>query len=129
MCGYYKKAVGGGRFFCRPCQVVDTDAPLPLTVDTLIAVAKANLNNLKRVPKHARIPLAKLLNEALDGIVATPHAESCWVSCFLQFSANIKQPKRSGTREKSDLGSIIGERINKGAALGDLAVPREMKDF
>ena len=39
-----------------------------------------------------------------------------------------KQPKRSGKRQKSDLGSIICERINKGAALGDLVVPRERKD-
>ena len=40
----------------------------------------------------------------------------------------MKQPKRSGKRQKSDLGSIIGKRINKGPALGDLVVPRELKD-
>ena len=40
----------------------------------------------------------------------------------------MKQPKRSGKRQKSDLGSIICERINKGPALGDLVVPRELKD-
>ena len=40
----------------------------------------------------------------------------------------MKQPKRSGKRQKFDLGSIIGERINKGPALGDLVVPRELKD-
>ena len=128
MRGYHKKANGGGRFLRRPCQVVDTGAPLPLTIDPLIAVTKANPAILKRVPKHARIPLAKLLNEALDGIVAKPHDESCWVSFFLQFCANMKQPKRSGKRLKSDLGSIICERINKGPALGDLVVPRELKD-
>ena len=71
MRGYYEKAVRGGR--CRSCQVVNTGAPLPLIIDTLIAVTKANPAILKRVPKHARIPLAKLLNEALDGIVAKPH--------------------------------------------------------
>ena len=71
--GITKKQSEEEDFFCRPCQVVDTGAPLPLTVDTLIAVTKANPTILKRVPKHARIPLAKLLNEALDGIVAKPH--------------------------------------------------------
>ena len=40
----------------------------------------------------------------------------------------MKQPKRSGKRQKSDLASIICERINKGPALGDLVVPRDMKD-
>ena len=40
----------------------------------------------------------------------------------------MKQPKRSGKRQKSDLGSIKCKRINKGAALGNLVVPREMKD-
>ena len=40
----------------------------------------------------------------------------------------MKQPKRSGKRQISDLGSIICERINKSAARGDLVVPREMKD-
>ena len=113
---------------CRPCQVMDTGAPLPLTIDTLIAVTKANPAILKRVHKHARIPLAKLLNEALDGIVAKPHDESCWVSFFLQFCAIMKQSKRSGKRQKSDLGSIICERINKGPALGDLVVSRDLKD-
>ena len=107
-------------FLCRPCQVVDTGAPLPLTIDTLIAVTKATPAILKRVPKHARIPLAKL-NEALDGIVAKPHDESCWVSFFLQFCAIMKQPKRSGKRQKSDLRSIICERIKKGPALDDLS--------
>ena len=126
--GITKKQSEEDDFFCRPCQVVDTGAPLPLTVDTLIAVTKANPTILKRVPKHARIPLAKLLNEALYGIVAKPHDESCWVSFFLQFCAIMKQPKRPGKRQKSDLGSIICERINKGAALGDLVVPREVKD-
>ena len=126
--GITKKQSEEEDFFCRPCQVVDTGAPLPLTVDTLIAVTKAKPTILKRVPKHARIPLAKLLNEALDGIVAKPHDESCWVSFFLQFCAIMKQPKQSGKRQKSDLGSIICERINKGAALGDLVVPHEVKD-
>ena len=64
MRGYYEKAVGGGKFLCRPCQVVETGAPLPLTIETLIAVTKADPAILKRVPKHARLPLAKLLNEA-----------------------------------------------------------------
>ena len=40
----------------------------------------------------------------------------------------MKQPKQSGTRQKSDLGSIISERINKGPAPGDPVVPRELKD-
>ena len=69
-----------------------------LTIDTPIAVTKTNPAILKRVPKHARIPLAKLLNEALDGIVAKPHDESCWVSFFQHFCAIMKQPKRSGKK-------------------------------
>ena len=83
MCEKHEKAVGGGRIFCKPCQIVDTGAPLPLTVDTLIAVTKTNPTILKRVPKYAPIPRAKLLNEALDDIVAKPHDESCWVCFFL----------------------------------------------
>ena len=80
MCGYYEKAVGGGSF-CS-CGYGCSTA---LTVDTLIvAVTKANTTILKQVPKHARIPLAKLLN---DGIVAKPHDELRWVSFFLQFCA------------------------------------------
>ena len=128
MRGYYEKTVGGRSFFCRLCQVVDTGAPLPLSIDTLIAVTKANPAILKRVPKHAGILLAKLLNEALEGIVAKPHDESCWVSFYLQFCAIMKQPKRSGKSQKSDLWSIICEKINKGPALGDLVVPRVLKD-
>ena len=104
------------------------DTGAPLTIDTLVAVTKADPAILKRVPKHARITLAKLLSEALDGIVAKPHDESCWVSFFLQFSAIMKQPKRSGKRQKSQLGSIICERINKGPDLCDLVVPRELKE-
>ena len=118
--GITKKQSEEEDFLCRPCQAVDTGAPLPLTIDTLIAVTKATPAILKRVPKHARIPLAKL-NEALDGIVAKPHDESCWVSFFLQFCAIMKQPKRSGKRQKSDLRSIICERIKKGPALDDLS--------
>ena len=40
----------------------------------------------------------------------------------------MKQSKRSAERQKSDLGSIVCERINKVAALGDLVVPIEMTD-
>ena len=126
--GITKKQSEEEDFLCRPCKVVDTGAPLSRTIDTLIAVTKTNPAILKRVPKHARIPLAKLLNEALDGIVAKPHDESCWVSFFLQFCAIMEQPKRFDKRQKSDLGSIICEKINKGPALGDLVVPRELKD-
>ena len=126
--GITKKQSEEEDFFCSPCQVVETVAPLPLTVDTLIAVTKANPTILERVPKYARNPLAKLLNEALQGIVAKPLDEFCWVSFFLHFCAIMKQTKRSGKRQKSDLGSIICERINKRAALGDFFVPREMKD-
>ena len=126
--GITKKQSKEEDFFCRPSQVVDTGATLPLTVDALIAVTKAKPTILKRLPKHARIPLAELLNEALDGTVAKPHDESCWVKFFLQFCANMKQPKRSGKRQKFDLGPIICERINKGPGLGDLVVQREMKD-
>ena len=126
--GITKKQSEEADFLCRPCQVVDTGAPLPLTIDTLIAVTKANPASLKRVPKHARITLAKLLNAALDGIVAKAHDESRWVRFLLHFCAIMKQPKRSGKRQKSDLGNIICERINKGPAHGDLVVPRELKD-
>ena len=63
-------------FLCRPCQVVDTGAPLPLTIDTLIPVTKGNPAIPKRVPKHARIPSPKPLTDALDGIVAKRHDES-----------------------------------------------------
>ena len=126
--GITKKQLEEEDFLCRPCQVVDTGAPLPLTIDTLIAVTEANPAILKRVPKHARIPLAKLLNEALGRIVAKPHDESCWVSFFLQFCAIMKQPERSRKKQKSDLEGIICGRINKGPALGNLVVPRELKD-
>ena len=107
---------------------MDSRVPLPLTVDTLIAVAKVKPTILKRVPKHARILLAKPLNEALDGMVMKPHDESCWVSFFRQLCAIMKQQERSGKRLKSDLGSIICERTHKGPALDDLVVPREIND-
>ena len=63
-------------FLCEPCKVVNPNDPLPLTVDTLIAVTKANPTILKRVPKHARISLAKLFNKALDDLIAKSHEES-----------------------------------------------------
>ena len=131
MCGFYKEAARRERCFLQTlpnCGIVDTGTPLPLTVDTLVAITKENHTILERVPKHARFPLAKLLNEALDGIVAKPQDESCWVSFFLQFCAIMKQPKRSGKLQNFDLGSINCENINKGGALGDLVVPRQLKD-
>ena len=77
MRGYYEKQSEEEDFLCRPFQFVDTGAPLTLKNDTLIAVTKANPAILKRVPKHARITLAKLLNEALEDIVAKPHDKLC----------------------------------------------------
>ena len=119
--GITKKRSEEETYFCRPCQVVDTGAPLPLSDDTLIGVTKPNPTILKQVPKNTHVfPLAMLLNKAPDGIVAKPHDESCWVRFFLQLSVIMKQPKRSGKQQKSDLGSIICERINNGAALVDL---------
>ena len=123
--GFTKKQPEEKDVFCRPCQIVDTCTPLPLTVDTLVAITKENHTILERVPKHARFPLAKLLNEALDGIVAKPQDESCWVSFFLQFCAIMKQPKRSGNYRiliwgvsiaristKVELLAILSSRVN-----------------
>ena len=125
MCGYYEKAVGGGQFFAHIAKLcIRVRAPLPRTVDSLMAVTKGNTIILE----HARIPLAKLLNEALVGIVAKPHYELCSVKFYLQFCVIMKQPKRSSKRQKSDLKSIICERVNKGPDLGSLVVPRETKD-
>ena len=116
---------------CRRKEISSADlakCSTAATVETLIAVTKAIPTILKRVPKHPRIPLVKHLNEALDGIVAKPQDGSCWLSFVIQFFAIMKQPKRSGKQQISDLGSIICERINKSAAFGDLVVPREMPD-
>ena len=63
--GVTKKQSEEEDFLCRPCQVVETGTPLPLTIDTLIAVTKANPAILKRVPKHARIPLASFSTKRL----------------------------------------------------------------
>ena len=119
--GITKKQSKEEDFFCRPCQVVDTGAPLPLTVDTLIAVTKAIPTILKRVPKHPRIPLVKLPNEALDGIVAKPHDESCWVSFFQLWNSQNDVAKDrnliwgvSYAREstKVQLLAILSSRVN-----------------
>ena len=42
--GITKKQSEEEDYLCRPCQVVDTGAPLPLTIDTIIAVTKAIRN-------------------------------------------------------------------------------------
>ena len=79
--------------------------------DTLF---NSGVDNLKRVPKNSRIPLAENVIPKINDICETPSNIALWCLLLSVLSCFLEKPPRGGGRQRSSLSAIINKRIRDG---------------